>query len=412
MKFFNIFILLFFVYIGLFSSSHDYSNFKINFPLNIRVLLNEKNSIEKNVFTINSKDSVITLQSPNIKQKVTISEKDLNIIVKDNSIFIPVANEKKNNLVEIKRTKSKEIQITSSDNQIKLNGKPYQGTLIFKIDSSCNKLFIINTVNLDDYLYSVLISESYQNWPMEVQKAQVVAFRSYAVNCILKARNSKHQKSYDLKRTNFHQTYNGFHKYIHLRRAIDETKNLILTFDGKVILAMFDACCGGIIPAKMKVLDFKKAPYLARRHRCNFCNNYNLYQWKRVISEQEFLHRLKCCTRVKSQFNNCGNLRSIFVDKKDAAGIVHNVKIWFSKMKSQISGMDLWKNFRDKIKSLSFNVKKHKKQIIFSGKGFGHQIGLCQRGAREMVKRGYDFKRILKFYYPKTQFARLQYAKV
>ena len=388
------------------------ANFKVNFPINVKVLLDEKSSIEKNIFTVNSKDSTVILQSPDIKQKITILNKNLDIIIRNNSIFIPVPSKQEKNLVEIKKTKSPEIQLTCPNGKIKINGRSYQGVLTFKIDKQTNKLLIINTLNLDDYLYSVLVSESYQSWPMEVQKVQVVAFRSYAVNSILKTRNQNDPKSYDIKRNNFHQTYNGFHKYVHLRKAIDETKDLILTHDNKVILAMFDACCGGITPAKMKVLDFKKAPYLARKQRCNFCKNYSLYQWKREMPEQDFIDRLKQNNKIKNKFNNCGKFRGISVTEKDKAGIVHKVKINCSKKKIELSGNDLWEGLRDKIKSLSFDIKKYRNKIIFTGHGFGHQMGLCQHGARELVKKGYDFRRILKFYYPQTNFAKLQYAKL
>ena len=380
---------------------------------NIRVLLEEKESISKSIFTIEtSKDSKVTLQSPNLKQKIHVEEEIIEIIIKDNNIYITLTNPK-TNLPTIKKTKSKEVELIPEQKYFKVNGKAYEGKLKFKIDEMTEKLFIINTLPLDDYLYSVLISESYQTWPMEVQKVHVVVFRSYAIHYLLNSRKNKtNQTCYDLKRTNFHQTYNGMHNYVHLKQAIEETKDLVLTHNNKVILAMFDACCGGIIPSKMNVLDFKKAPYLARPYPCNFCKKYALYKWHKEIDVKEFIARLKNNPKTAQKINELGALLNIYVKTKDQAGIIHEVKLFGSNKNIKLSGVELWETFRDKIKSLNFDIKKRRHKILIDGNGFGHQIGLCQRGARELVKLGWNFKRILKYYYPKTKFAKLHYAKI
>ena len=60
----------------------------------------------------------------------------------------------------------------------------------------------------------------------------------------------------------------------------------------------------------------------------------------------------------------------------------------------------------NKIKSYVYKITKKGKKIIFKGKGFGHHIGLCQWGAREMVRVGFDYREILSFYYPDTDLMR------
>jgi stage II sporulation protein D len=60
-----------------------------------------------------------------------------------------------------------------------------------------------------------------------------------------------------------------------------------------------------------------------------------------------------------------------------------------------------------KVRSFCFEIAVNANQVIFQGKGIGHHMGLCQWGAREMVRQGYDYKAILNFYYPDTHFMRL-----
>ena len=41
-------------------------------------------------------------------------------------------------------------------------------------------------------------------------------------------------------------------------------------------------------------------------------------------------------------------------------------------------------------------------EIVFQGRGKGHGVGLCQRGASELAREGADFRAILRHYFPKA----------
>ena len=55
---------------------------------------------------------------------------------------------------------------------------------------------------------------------------------------------------------------------------------------------------------------------------------------------------------------------------------------------------------RGALPSSHFDISVTKKNVEFSGDGFGHGVGMCQFGAMELAKRGYKYKDILKHYYP------------
>lgn len=374
----------------------------------VKVLLDERNSKFRNKLKIES-DIPFFLETPYITKKMLISDKLINIKVEKNRIKIPI---KKKDKTRLKTINSNELRIFAKDGSIKLNGTPYQGTIVLKILKKEDKLFIINKLKLDDYIYSVLLSEIYPTWPHEMQKVQAVVSRTYAVYHMKQNKRRKQKLAYDIKKSNFHQKYNGFHNYKHLKDAIEETRGVIVTHNNRIALTMFDACCGGIVPAKMNSLDFKKAPYLARRKPCNFCKNYSLYSWERKIRVTNFLQKLRENVAISSKIIGCGKLLRILITKKDAAGIVKQVTLVCSRKNIILSGNQLWDSIRNKILSLNFSIKKVDGNIIINGKGFGHQIGLCQRGARELVNRGWDFKSIISFYYPGANFSTLQYAEI
>jgi stage II sporulation protein D len=44
-------------------------------------------------------------------------------------------------------------------------------------------------------------------------------------------------------------------------------------------------------------------------------------------------------------------------------------------------------------------VQKKDGGYLFSGRGWGHGVGLCQWGAKGMAEKGMDYHSILKYYY-------------
>ena len=52
-----------------------------------------------------------------------------------------------------------------------------------------------------------------------------------------------------------------------------------------------------------------------------------------------------------------------------------------------------------KLRSTQFEIDYINDEVVFTGKGFGHGVGLCQEGAMRMSKLGYSYKDIIHFYY-------------
>ena len=73
-----------------------------------------------------------------------------------------------------------------------------------------------------------------------------------------------------------------------------------------------------------------------------------------------------------------------------------------------MTGKEFLQSKNNIIRSQNFSIKREQNKIIVNGKGFGHQIGLCQRGARELVRQKWPFRKILNFYFPGTKLAKLK----
>lgn len=370
----------------------------------IRVLLNEADARKKQVITIIS-ESGFVLESPMGSQERYKTERTkLHVLVEKNRMYL----QQRDGLFH--KIRHNDLALSPiNEGTFTVDGKSYQGTVDLRIDQSNNVLMLINKLHLNEYIYSVLRYESLSYWPLEMQKVQAVASRSYALYQMNLRRNLKQNKNdyYDIKNTNFHQVYNGSHNCTHLREAVLSTHNEIIAYNDAIALTMFDICCGGIIPHRMRKKEEEK-PYLFRKNKCTFCKKKSNFSWKEIFHVKNFLKRLKSNPRIARRLRSIKEMIGIRVHTKDKAGIVQSLLVAGKRRNTTIPAHELKKSLPSNLKSLSFDVKKQGNKIVMDGTGFGHSIGLCQLGARELVARGWDYKKILRFYYPQTELRRIK----
>ncbi len=365
----------------------------------VRVLLEEHNAVEQTELTFTSKNGFI-IESPfNSGITAAISKNELKVRTLQGRMSLECPDG------VFRKIKLNELVIYNPYKRTQFNNKSYEGKICLKIDEKNNKLFVINNVELETYIYSVLRSESIPYWPLEMHKIQAIASRSYCYYLI----NAKRPRSglYDLKNSNFNQLYNGHHQFKHLRQAVEETKGLILTYKGSPALTMFDVSCGGIIPGLMRHQDASK-PYLSRTYQCNYCKrNMSCYIWKEDLHEKTFLSYLLSYAPLAKQLKDIGTLKDVKTLDKDKSGVVHKIQLIGSKKNITIPCKALKASIKGKIKSMALSIKKERDRVVITGRGHGHHQGLCQCGARDLIARGWDYKKILQFYFPHTRFARL-----
>lgn len=273
------------------------------------------------------------------------------------------------------------------------NAKKYKGSLIIKKIKGVYA--VINSVPLEDYVFSVLKTESWPGWPLEINRVLAIVTRTYCLYQMMKAHKAK--QPYDIRNTNHHQTYHGVHACKISHQAVEDTRGVFISYERRPILAMFDCCCGGVIPAHIEgVIDFTKAPYLERTYACLYCRGAKLCNWTATYRLNDFIDLIQSeCDSIVH------GVKDVKIAQQDAAGLVKKMAIKTPQGLITLTGEQVYR-LSNKIKSFSFSITKKGKMITFKGRGFGHHIGLCQWGAREMVRRGFDFKEIIDFYYPDT----------
>lgn len=291
--------------------------------------------------------------------------------------------------------KSTKLGIRAKETII-FNGQPYSGCfLIYRFKGN---VLLINQVALENYICSVLKTESWPGWPKEVNKVFAVASRSYVLAQVLRSRRSK--LPYHIRNTNHHQTYTGLHEQPEIKAAVEETRGIVLGYNNEPILAMFDCCCGGIIPAHMEGVDFENHPYLARDVACTHCKPFKIYSWQVSYSAQDF-HNI-----IKQALPKLKSVKKI-TTKTDRAGTVKNLLVHSGREIHTIDARTMYGLFKG-IKSFCYSICHKTDNIKFNGTGFGHHLGLCQWGAKKMVDKGHNYREILGFYYPQTKFIKFR----
>jgi len=358
------------------------------YMFDVRVLLAESSELDTRKWELESEHGFVLKDvANNSNKKGVFNAKKLTLELKRGFIYL-----------NGKRVSRAHIQIQSKDKFIHVNGKKYAGSLLLVKQNK--SYYLMSQLDIEEYIYAVLQSESWPGWPVEVNKAFAIASRSYLVAKICES--VKRKRPYHIKDTNIHQTYNfsSLKECKTLRRAVEETRGIILAYDNKPVEAMFDSCCGGIIPAHISGVNFETAPYLKRDYACTFCKSCKIYRWQNEYSSQEVEALLQ------SMGLHVGSLQDIRVIKKDRAGIAQEILVKGRNDQKVLTGKQCYSLFT-KIKSFSFNIKKRLDTIIFSGEGYGHHLGICQWGARKMVDLKKNFKEILNYFYPNTYCMRL-----
>jgi stage II sporulation protein D len=173
-----------------------------------------------------------------------------------------------------------------------INGQKYRyrGDIEVDIDKVSRKLNIINIISMEEYLYGVLKKEISPQWPAEALKAQAIASRTFAIFTI--NMNKYIDKGYNI--TTNDQAYGGInHEDPLTNRAVDETRGLVMVYNGKPINALFHSDSGGYTEDSENVWG-SYMPYL-RSVKSIFEEKVSSphHIWSYSISEKDLTEKLQ-----------------------------------------------------------------------------------------------------------------------
>lgn len=223
------------------------------------------------------------------------------------------------------------------------------------------------------------------------------------------------------------QRYQGLTRAVGktVRNVVDSTWGQTLRYGDELCDARFSKCCGGIMEKFSSCWGDEDKPYLqalpdAPGHDAGagcFCdttdkdvlgqvlNDYDLettdfYRWK-AIYEREGLSSII----ERKSGRKLGRLLALEPLERGASGRIVRLRI-VGEEASMVVGKELEIRrilSETHLKSSAFEVETDGDKFILHGRGWGHGVGLCQIGAAVMASQGYDYRSILRHYYPGTE---------
>ncbi len=285
--------------------------------------------------------------------------------------------------------------VSNSDRPLNVENKAYRGQ--FQLVENDGKILVVNIVSMEEYLYSVVPKEAGDDWPMEALKAQTVAARTYAMS--RKAVRLEHE--FDVYDSEVDQVYGGYNSERgQTTEAVDDTKGQILTYDGEPILSYFHSNSGGYTEDALYAFSLRR-PYL-KAVSDPYSRNVQDYRWTLRITAAELQKRMK------TKGMNVGTIHDFVISEKSPSGRAMKIKVFHSKGVLEMNAGDFrWKVASTMLRSTLFTVRKVGNSFLFSGKGYGHGVGMSQWGCYNMARQGKSYENILSFYYPGTKLSTL-----
>ena len=311
----------------------------------------------------------------------------------------------------------------------------------FNLVAGENGIVVINQVDVEEYLTSVISSEMNAQASKELLKAHVVISRSW----LLAQVDREDHHIFDVCADDHCQRYQGITRASNpvVQKVILETRGEILT-DGETICdARFSKCCGGVTeqfehcwePVSHSYLtalrDSRETtfPDLTQEEEAQkwirsapeaFCNtsdkkilsqvlnNYDLettdfYRWKVSYRQEELAELIHRKSGI-----DFGQILDLVPVSRGTSGRIEMLKIIGTRRTFTIGKeLEIRRTLSEThLYSSAFVVDKEEVQFdipgrfVLTGAGWGHGVGLCQIGAAMMADEGYDYRQILSHYFP------------
>jgi stage II sporulation protein D len=276
-----------------------------------------------------------------------------------------------------------------SERPIKMNGRDYGDTL--ELVRNGDGIAVVNELPLEDYVVGVLRGELGERWPAEALRAQAVVARTYAAY----QRMLNAAKPYHILASVAHQMFAGRPPRTSAAwAAVSETTGLVLRWEGELFPAFYHAESGGFTEDPRTVFAARNMPAL-KPVRCEFSAGSPHYFWNLDLKLADLSEILR-----KNDVS-VGKVTAVDVTERTSSLRASSVTVRGTRGSAKLRGNDFRRMVGyETLRSTLFAVAVEGDVARFTGRGYGHGVGMCQWGAKGMAEQGYTARQILAYFYP------------
>lgn len=307
----------------------------------------------------------------------------------------------------------------------------YEGS--FLVRKTADGYVLINEVPIETYLRYVIPSEMPTYFSYEALKAQAVCARTFAYKQMQGSEYAEYGANLD--DSSSYQVYHAASTYEITDQAVLDTEDIVMTYDGELIDCYYYSTSPGYAE-DLEVWNAKSPAYLKKE-------NHTKEKDADLSSEKAFHKFIQ--TAVESYDDESpyyrwtaeisgrlgmdeeyGRLQSLKVNERSTSGYIRSLTVTFENgertyereneirfaLGRYVSTVTLANESLRKspgsVPSACFEiVSANGGEIVLSGGGFGHGIGMSQYGADGMAREGAGWQEILQFYYKDIAFSSL-----
>lgn len=289
------------------------------------------------------------------------------------------------------------MSVTVSPSEyFEMNGVAYRGAA--NVIDTGRSLLVVNSVDIESYLYGVVPGEMPVSWDREALKAQAVVARTYALYEIVASRNSG--RAFDVYGDTRSQVYKGLtveNKFTTL--AVDDTLGEVIKYRGAIIKSYFHACTGGATESCENVFG-ERRDYLVSRSS-PYGMNDDQYKWQFDMTLGDFRallgDRVKTNVVAVNVLTRTDSKRIATLEILDAAS--NRVVMAGTELRTLIG--------TTKMKSTRANILVKNGVLYIFGMGYGHGVGMGQYDAEVMALKGITYDKIIAFFYRGVNLSRV-----
>ena len=279
-----------------------------------------------------------------------------------------------------------------------VKGREYRGDVKLIPSAYTAGVTVVNALSMEEYLCGVLPGEVSPSWHKDALRAQAVAARTYAMY----HRDGYRSAGYDVTDDTRSQVYLGTGAESEAAtKAVYDTAGEVVTYGGRPIDAVFHASGGGYTENSENVWG-SRLPYL--RGVAEEASPEVSRRWEKSVPLASFENAAGVGKLKKIGLSP---LKKGPVKARDrgVSGRVLSVALEGSKGKKTLSGSSMQSLFG--LASTLFDLDVKGKNVVITGYGAGHGLGLSQWGAEAMAEKhgnGKDYyNTILTHYFQGTK---------